>query len=88
MVKIKEAEKNCLNKRINRITGQLNGINKMINEDRKCEDILIQIAATTSALRAVGEELLKNHMETCMKEDILNGKDESIQEVMKLIKKL
>jgi CsoR family transcriptional regulator, copper-sensing transcriptional repressor len=86
MIKIKDNEKQSLNKRINRIIGQLNGISRMINDNRSCEDILIQIGASNSALKRVGQELLKSHMETCMKDDILNGHDESIKDVMDLVR--
>lgn len=88
MVKIDLEIKKKINQRINRIVGQLQGINKMIETDRTCEEILIQISASNNALKSLSQELLKNHMITCMKEDILNGKDESIEEVMDLIKKI
>lgn len=88
MIKIKYEVKTDLNKRIKRIIGQLNGIDKMIEDDRTCQDILIQIAAANNALKSLGQELLKNHMNTCMKMDILEGKDESILEVIDLVKKL
>jgi DNA-binding FrmR family transcriptional regulator len=55
-----------LKKRINRIGGQVNGISRMIDEDRYCVDILNQIAAVRSALDALGVELLTNHIEGCM----------------------
>jgi len=52
--------------RVNRISGQLNGIQKMIAEDRYCVDILNQIAAARSALDSLGIELLTGHMESCI----------------------
>jgi CsoR family transcriptional regulator, copper-sensing transcriptional repressor len=55
-----------LKKRINRIGGQVNGISRMIDDDRYCVDILNQIAAVRSALDALGVELLTNHIEGCM----------------------
>lgn len=83
-----EAELNNLKSRLNRIIGQLNGISKMLDENRYCGDILTQIAATESALQSVGYIVLKTHMETCVKEDILNGKEEVIDETFDLIRKL
>jgi DNA-binding FrmR family transcriptional regulator len=52
--------------RVKRITGQVNGIQRMIEEDRYCVDILNQISAVRSALDALGVELLTNHLETCV----------------------
>ncbi len=75
-------------KRLNKIEGQIRGINKMVNNNRNCEEVLIQIAAVTKSLKSLGQELLKSHMETCMVEDIKNNKLESINEVMDLFRKL
>lgn len=74
--------------RLNRIEGQVRGINKMINSDRHCDEILIQIAAVTKSLKSLGQELLENHMKTCMVNDIKNNNLESIDEVMELFRKL
>ena len=52
--------------RLNRISGQVGGIGKMIEDDRYCLDILDQIAAARSALDALGVELLTSHIETCV----------------------
>jgi DNA-binding FrmR family transcriptional regulator len=51
--------------RLKRIEGQLRGIQKMVEEDRYCADILTQISAAHEALRGVGRELLKNHLKQC-----------------------
>lgn len=77
-----------LKTRINKITGQLNGIGKMLDENRYCGDILIQVAAVESALQAFGQIVLKEHMETCMAEEIKKGNLEVIEETAELIKKL
>ena len=79
---------NDLDNRINRITGQLNGINKMIKDNRYCHDILIQIAAVESALKEVGFMILYDHMSTCVSEDIKNGDTASLKEAMDISKKL
>ncbi|MCS6777204.1 MAG: metal-sensitive transcriptional regulator [Chloroherpetonaceae bacterium] len=52
--------------RLNRIAGQVNGIQKMVQEDRYCVDILTQIAAVRSALDALGVELLVQHLQSCV----------------------
>lgn len=82
-----EEVKSLIN-RIHRMQGQLSGIEKMIESNRYCGDVLIQIAAVQSALQTLGYEVLNSHMESCVVEDIQQGNTESIAEVMKLIKKL
>lgn len=83
-----EIQNDNYTKRLNKIEGQVRGINKMINNDRHCDEILIQIAAVTKALKSLGQELLEAHMKTCMVEDIKKEKLESIDEVMDLFRKL
>jgi CsoR family transcriptional regulator, copper-sensing transcriptional repressor len=55
-----------LAKRLNRIAGQVAGLQKMVADDRYCVDILTQVAALRSALDALGVELLSNHLESCV----------------------
>lgn len=55
-----------LQNRLKRITGQVNGIQKMVEEDRYCVDILTQVAAVRSALDALGVELLTGHIQGCV----------------------
>lgn len=74
--------------RINRIIGQLNGIQKMLDENRYCGDILTQIAAAESALQSVGYMILDEHMQTCVTEQIRSGNNEVVAEVVDLVKKL
>ncbi len=77
-----------LKNRLNRMSGQLSGISGMLDDNRYCGDILIQVAALQSALRAFGCEVLKNHMETCVTDEIKKGNTEIIDETLELIKKL
>ncbi len=81
-------EKKALKNRLNRMIGQLEGISKMIDEDRYCGDIIIQISAVESALRSLGYSVLDTHIKTCVKEEIIKGNDNITDEVMELIKKL
>lgn len=80
--------KKLLENRINRITGQLCGIKKMIDENRYCGDILIQLSAAESALQNLGYIILQDHMESCVTQEIRNGNPEIIAETVDLIKKL
>lgn len=77
-----------LKNRLNRIAGQLNGIGKMLDENRYCKDILTQVAAAESALQALGYEILKEHMESCVVEEIQKGNTAIVDEAVELIKKL
>lgn len=83
-----EKEVKQLKNRLSRMTGQLNGIGKMLDDNRYCGDILIQIAAVESALQSFGYLVLKEHMETCMAEEIRKGNTGTIEEVVELVKKL
>ena len=83
-----EAEVRSLKNRLSRMAGQLNGISRMLDENRYCGDILIQVAAVEKALQGFGYLILQEHMRTCMAEDIRAGRLESIDEAIELIKKL
>ena len=73
-------------KRLNRAIGQLNGVKAMIDENRYCGDVLTQLSAAESAIRRVRELLLKEHMETCVVEEVQAGNTEVIDEVLKLMR--
>lgn len=60
------AKRQKFKSRLNRISGQVNGIQRMVEEDRYCVDILTQIAAVRSALDSLGVELLTSHLESCV----------------------
>ena len=75
-----------MQKRLNRAIGQLNGVKAMIDENRYCGDVLTQLAAAESAIRRVRELLLKEHMETCVVEEVQAGNTEVIDEVLKLMR--
>ena len=81
-------ELKALKNRLNRITGQLNGIGKMLDENRYCGDILIQVAAVESALQSLAYRLLQEHMESCVVEEVMKGNLSVIEETVELVKKL
>ncbi len=60
--------------RIRRIAGQVAGIERMIDADRYCVDILLQVAAARAALDAIGKLLLRSHVETCVSDAITSGR--------------
>ncbi len=81
-------EKDILLKRLNIIEGQVRGIKQMIEENRYCKDVLIQISAVTNSLQTVATSILKNHMKTCVVDDLKNDKLDTIDELIDIIKKL
>jgi DNA-binding FrmR family transcriptional regulator len=60
-------------KRLRRIEGQVRGLQKMVEEDRYCPDILMQVSSVQEALRAVGRELMRNHLKHCATQAIRSG---------------
>lgn len=82
-----DALKTSVSRRINRAIGQLNGIKAMVEEDRYCGDVLTQLAAVESAVKAISREVMKDHLETCVVERIQAGDTEVTDEVMQLFKK-
>jgi DNA-binding FrmR family transcriptional regulator len=64
-------------KRLRRIEGQVRGIQKMIDEDRYCADVMTQIASVHEALRAVGRELMRNHLRHCATAAIRAGDEQA-----------
>ena len=64
-------------KRLRRIEGQIRGLQRMVEEDRYCADILVQIASVHEALRSVGRELMRNHLKHCATAAIRSGGEEA-----------
>ena len=74
--------------RLSRVEGQIRGIRRMLDEDAYCPDILMQVSAVNSALNSFNRELLASHIRTCVKDDILSGNTDTIEELVKLTQKL
>lgn len=74
--------------RLKRIEGQVRGIQSMLEKDAYCTDILIQVAAISAALNSFNRVLLANHLHTCVADNIRNGNDEIIDELVTLLQKL
>ena len=86
-VRTDEEYKSLMN-RLNRIEGQIRGIRGMVENDAYCPDILVQSAAAGAALNAFNKELLASHIRTRVVEDIRDGKDEVIDELVATLQKL
>ncbi|MGN0070784.1 MAG: metal-sensing transcriptional repressor [Atopobiaceae bacterium] len=82
-----EKLKHDVDRRINRAIGQLNGIKNMVDSDRYCGDVLTQLAAVESAVKAISREVMRDHLETCVVEQVQEGNVEVVDEVMDLFKK-
>ncbi|MDD5887275.1 MAG: metal-sensing transcriptional repressor [Oscillospiraceae bacterium] len=82
-----EEQKKLLN-RLRRIEGQVRGIEGMVEKDAYCPEILVQVSAVTSALNSFNKELLACHIRGCVADDIRDGNDESIDELVRVLQKL
>ena len=83
-----EKEYRDLLNRLSRVEGQIRGIKRMVEEDAYCTDILIQVSAVNAALNSFNKVLLANHIRTCVAEDIRQGKEETIDELVATLQKL
>ena len=83
-----EKEYKDMMNRLSRIEGQIRGIKGMVEKNAYCPEILIQVAAANAALNSFNKLLLANHIRTCVAEDIRNGRDETIDELVVTIQKL
>lgn len=82
-----DQEKKIINNRLNRIEGQVRGVKKMIEEDRYCDDVLIQLSAIDKSIKSLANHILENHMYTCVQNDLEKGKYEIIDEVVNLFRR-
>lgn len=87
-IKHRTEEKKDLKRRLKIIVGQINGISQMIEDDRYCDDVLLQVASATNALKSLSNEILKSHMKSCMVEDIKNDNLEVIDDILNLFGKI
>ena len=81
-------EQKALLTRLRKVEGQIRGIEKMVENDAYCPDILIQVSAATSALNSFNKALLACHIRSCVAGDIREGKDETIDELCDVLQKL
>lgn len=88
-IKRDQNEVDSLKRRIKKITGQLNGITKMLDDNRYCGDIIIQLSACEAALKSISNILFEEHIKTCVVSQIKDGHEEEVtNEIIKLIKDL
>lgn len=78
-------EQKKLIQRLNRISGQVGGVSRMVEKDAYCVDILNQVAAIQAALTGFSRELLGQHIRTCVAQDMRQGKPEKTEELVQLL---
>ena len=83
-----EKERKDLMNRLKRIEGQVRGVEGMLENNAYCTDILVQVSAITSALNSFNKVLLANHMKSCVADNIRQGNDEIIDELVVTLQKL
>ena len=83
----KQEEKKQIISRLNRLEGQIKGVKKMIEEDRYCNDVLIQLSAIDKEIKSLANLVLDSHMHTCLIERVNSGDYEAIDEVVDLFKR-
>ena len=74
--------------RLSRIEGQIRGIKNMVENDAYCIDILVQVAAASSALSSFSKILLTEHIKTCVADDLRNGRYETVDELTDVLQRL
>lgn len=80
-------EKKLITNRLNRISGQITGIKKMIENDAYCNDVLIQLKAVESSIQSLSNHILENHLYNCVTRDLENGELDTIDELISLFKR-
>lgn len=83
-----EKEYRDLMNRLSRIEGQVRGIKNMLENDAYCPDILVQVSAVTSALNSFNKVLLANHIESCVVDDLREGREGTVEELVEVLRKL
>ena len=82
-----EAEKRALVNRLSRIEGQIRGLRAMVEKDAYCPDILTQASAASAALNGFARALLSEHIRTCVAEDVRQGNDDTLDELLCTLQK-
>ncbi len=80
-------EKRRIINRLSRMEGQVKGIKKMVEEDKYCNDILIQLSAVENSVKSLSNHILENHLYSCVSNDLEKGNFEIIDELISLFKK-
>ncbi len=82
-----EEEKRAIDARLNKIIGQLNGIKRMVDQDRYCGEVLIQLSAAANSIKSVANLILEGHLRSCVTQNIKQDNLSVLDELMELIKR-
>lgn len=80
-------EKKLIINRLNRISGQIKGINKMVENDVYCNDLLIQLSAVENSIKSLSTHVLESHLYNCVPRELENGDYDTIDELISLFKR-
>ncbi len=80
-------DKKAIDIRLNRIIGQLNGVKKMVEDDRYCDDLLVQLAAVYKATKGLAAYIFEEHLNSCIVESIKSGDVGVVNEIIDLFKR-
>ena len=80
-------DKKLIINRLNRISGQINGITKMIENDAYCNDVLVQLSAVKNSVKSLSTHILENHLYTCVPRALEKGELDTIDELISLFKR-
>lgn len=87
-INLSSEQKKYFSSRLNVIEGQIRGIKQMIEENRKCDDILVQLSAVNNSLKSVGTKLIKHHLDTCVVRAIKEDKEDVMDNVIDLFARI
>ena len=73
--------------RLNRISGQINGIAKMVENDAYCNDVLVQLSAVKNSIKSLSTLILENHLYMCVPKELENGELDTLDELISLFKR-
>lgn len=82
-----DEDKNAIISRLNRIAGQVQGVKRMIEDDKYCDDVLIQLSAINKSIKSLANLILEKHMYSCVLTNIQNGNTDILSEVANLFKR-
>ena len=81
-----EDKKQIIN-RLNRISGQINGLAKMVENDAYCNDVLVQLSAVKNSIKSLSTLILENHLYMCVPKELENGELDTLDELISLFKR-
>ncbi len=88
ITKRSENDKKYFSDRLSTIEGQIRGITGMVQNDRYCGDILIQISAVSNSLKSLGEKMLRDHLTNCLADELKKNSDDAINELVDLFQRI